>query len=329
MSGATLQPSERAAARGMEASAETVLERLILSFRRSLLARNLSHYTLTAYISTARRFSQYLRDQGMPSDPSALTREHVETFINSLASTPNGRTGKKPSSMSVKLWYASLRAFFKWLVDVDEIRQSPMERMAPPKASGKKRPVLSHDQVKAVLRACDGKSFLDRRDYALILLFIDTGLRVNEMAALELDDIDWDEQEVRVRHGKGDKARTVYFGKRTAKALDQYVYLKGGRRDHPHSHMPYLWLGQQGQLTDAGISWVLKNRGADAGLPNLHAHLFRHFFIHLSLESGMQLGDLQRMTGHAKLESLLGYADAAADQRARDSHRRMGPGDRL
>jgi len=310
-----------------------MLRLLIESFRLSLTARNLSRSTIAIYTGTARRLVDYLEEHNMPTDPTGVTREHLELFLTEAQRAPITRNDGQPRSMTVKLWHASLRAFFGWLVDVDEIRESPMDRVKAPKAAPHKRPVLTHDQVKAVLRACEGKTFKDRRDTAIILLFIDTGLRVAEMADLLMGDIDWQQQQIEVRHGKGDKRRTVYFGKRTARALDSYTHLKGGRRDHPYAHSRYLWLGQssklQGRLTDAGISQMLKYRGQEAGIPNLHPHLWRHYFIHSSLQAGVQLGDLQRQTGHSKLETLLGYADQAADERARESHRRLGPGDRL
>jgi integrase len=159
------------------------------------------------------------------------------------------------------------------------------------------------------------------------MLFIDTGLRLMEMTSIELEDIDWQNQAITVRKGKGKKARTVYFGKRTLKALDQYVNLKGGRRDHSHAHLKRLWLGKRGVLADAGIYAMLKGRGERAGLSDMYPHLWRHYFIHTSLKAGAQVGDIMRQTGHTKVEMLLHYGEAAADERARESHRRLGPGD--
>jgi integrase/recombinase XerC len=191
------------------------------------------------------------------------------------------------------------------------------------------RLAVAVEQVRAILRACEGKSFHHQRDYAMVMLFIDTGIRRAEMADLRLEDIDWANQSVIVRKGKGRKGRTVYFGKRTLRALDQYVRLRGGRRDHRDSHLPDLWLGNRGALSDDGIYHVLKTRGDQAGVPYMHPHLWRHYFIHASLKAGANPGDLMRQTGHARIEQLLHYGEAAADERARESHRRLGPGDNL
>lgn len=306
----------------------SLLRNLIASYKRSLLARKLSPHTVTSYLRIANLFAHFAEEEGLPGDPANLTREHVEYFLNWLYSTPSERTGRLPKAVSTRSWFASLQPFFKWLEDVDEIKQSPMRGLSPPRPHKSHRPVLTLEQVKRILKACEGTSFRARRDYAMMMLFIDTGLRLSEMAAITVDDIDWVQQAIIIHHGKGDKARVVYFGRKTAKALDQYAHLKGGRRDHKDHDVPQLWLGTRGALKTYGVSDALAARGKEAGV-HLYPHLWRHFFIHASLKEGMHPGDLMRITGHTKLEMLLHYGEAAADERARESHRRLGPGDRL
>lgn len=307
----------------------SVIEGLLVSYHRSLQARDLSKHTITAYVPTIKRFIAYLRAECLPLDPGGLSREHVEMYMAHLGSSPLKQTGAVPSSNTIGLHYRALRCFFKWLVEMDEIARSPMERMTPPRLHQERKPVLTVEQVRAIVRACEGKGFANRRDYAMVMLFIDTGIRRMEMASLKLDDIDWAGQSITVHMGKGRKSRIVYFGKRTLKALDQYVYLRGGRREHKGSHLPDLWLGGRGALSDDGIYRAIKYRGDKAGVPYIHPHLWRHYFIHASLMAGAQVGDLMRMTGHVKVETLLHYGESAADERAKESHRKLGPGDRL
>jgi site-specific recombinase XerD len=307
---------------------ETVLGQLVGSFRRSLMARNLSKHTVYAYTSTALHLISYLTAKGMPTDPSSITREHLEQYLVDRASTPTP-SGTPPAVKTRQYWHINLAAFFRWLVDVDEIRESPMERIKQPRGETRPRRVITDAEVKAVLRVCEGKGYYARRDYALIMLFIDTGLRVSEMTALTLEDVDWDDQSITVRRGKGGKARVVYFGKRTARALDQYAHLRGGRREHRAAGRPELWLGRDGPLTRGGVYQMLQKRSEEAGVKGIHPHMWRHFFIHASLRAGAQVGDLLRQTGHARVDMLLKYGEAAADDRAKASHRRTGPGDLL
>lgn len=305
-------------------------EMLHTSFERSMMARQLSPSTILAYNITIRDFISTARAWHLPLDPSGISREHMEMYMAHLAMTPIVKKGGKlPKTRTLALKYRALKVFFGWLVDMDEIEHSPMERMKPPRVISALRKVLTNDEVKAVLKTCEGKSFLDKRDYAIIMLFIDTGIRLMEMVNIELDDIDWANQAITIRRGKGGKARTVYFGKRTLRALDQYVNLKGGRRDHKYAHLKRLWLSMRGGLQDSGIVDLLRIRGERAGIGKLHPHLWRHYFIHSSLKAGVQVGDLMRQTGHTKVEMLLHYGESAADERARESHRRLGPGDNL
>jgi site-specific recombinase XerD len=80
--------------------------------------------------------------------------------------------------------FASLRSFFNWLVEEGEIRESPMARMRKPKLPEYAPPILSDAEIAAVLRAADGQGFDDRRDMALIRVFLSTGARLSEVATL-------------------------------------------------------------------------------------------------------------------------------------------------
>ncbi len=304
-----------------------VLDSLVVSFKRSLQARNLARSTIVLYVDGVERLVSYLRERGLPLDPEYISREHVELYMSEMLERPTQRTGEPPKTATLSQRYRILKIWFNWLVDMDEIKHSPMERMKPPKLVQESRPVLAVEQVRALVKACEGKRFLDRRDVAIVRLFIDTGMRLFEMAALELKDIDWDNQSITIRQGKGRKARTVYFGMKALRALDQYVNLKGGRRDHRAAHLPNLWLGQMGSIGKSGIYEMIRMRGRKAGVPFIHPHLWRHYFIHASMKKNVQLGDLMRQTGHTRVDMLLKYGEAAADERARESHRRLGPGD--
>jgi integrase/recombinase XerC len=141
-------------------------------------------------------------------------------------------------------------------------------------------PALSDDQLRRLLKACEGKNFTSRRDTAIIRLLIDTGLRRSDCVGIAQDDLD--DQVVMVL-GKGRRPRLVPFGHRAALALDRYLRL---RAEHRSAHLPSLWIGQHGATTASGIFQVVADRGASVELPGSHPHQLRHSFASSWLDAG-------------------------------------------
>jgi site-specific recombinase XerD len=296
----------------------TSVRALASSFELSLAASNKSPRTIETYLTSVRLFTGYLEENGMPAVVSGVHREHVEAFMErELRRT-------KPASVSIR--YRSLQSFFKWCVAEGELTSSPMANMTPPIIPEQPVPVLPLEQIQALLKACTGAQHADRRDLALIRLFMDTGIRRAELAGLKVDDLDLKTRTATVL-GKGRRIRTVSFGHRTAQALDRYLR---ARASHRYAYEPALWLGIDGPMTPNGIAQAVRRRGRRAGIPDrVNLHRFRHTFAHEWLANGGQGEELMALNGWKSRSMLTRYGASAATERALAAHKRLALGDRL
>ena len=266
----------------------TSLTGYAVSWRRSLRAQNRSPRTIETYLLAVKQFDAWLQDHGYSIDPRAIERAHVEAFVGHMLDTRSAATAKQR--------YMSLRSFFAWMVEEQEIDRSPMEKMKPPKVEEKPPPVLRPDELQALIDACSGRSFDERRDAAIVMLLADTGMRASELVGLTIDDLDLD---LKVAHvvGKGGKHRATPFGDQTTLALDRYLR---SRPKHPHARQEAVFLGKRGPITRSGLGQIVKKRGRQAGIDGMHPHLLRHTFVHRWLASGGQEGDVVRILGWSR-----------------------------
>ncbi len=296
----------------------------LASFTRAMRSHNISPNTIIAYGGAVRQFGRWLMDRGYPTNVASIEPRHIEEWIGELLQR------NKPGTAHNR--WRGLQRFFNWYSQVEADFLSPMLKLRPPRLPKLAPRVLDFDEIRGVLGTCQGPSFEDRRDNALIRVLFDSGARRHEVAALRYSPTDPEDRDIDLRRGlihvvgKGGKDNHIALGNKTLLALEDYLR---ARRKHPHADEPWLWIARKGRLTDSGVAQAIRDRGRRVGIPNLHAHDFRHAATHHELASGMNESDVMSKRGWDSAAMLRRYASTTANQRAIEASRKLALGDKL
>lgn len=270
--------------------------------------------TVQMYRGVLDMFAAWLVDTERPA-LHEVTRRDCEGWF-----TEQREAGRAKATMRSR-WIA-LRSFYNWAHLEDEVDANPMERVKVSRAEPDPPDVLTDDDLRALLKATEGRSFNERRDHAIIRTMVAAGLRASELVGLRLDDVDLASRIVAVHHAKGDRMRYVRIDPTTAAAIDRY---KRVRARHRFADRPNLWVGHRGPMTRKGLGPMLVKRAEQAGIGHVHPHQLRHTWAHRYLRRGGQEGDLQRLGGWENTDVMRRYGSAMAADRALAAYDDVAP----
>lgn len=191
-----------------------------------------------------------------------------------------------------------LSSFFSWLEDEDYIIKSPIRRIHKIKTSKVVRETYSDETIEKLRDGCD-----EIRDLAMIDFLTSTGVRVGELVRLNKNDINFEDRSCIV-FGKGSKEREVYFDARTKLHLEKYLSM---RNDNNPALFVSL-LAPYDRLEISGVEIRLRKLGNDLELQRVHPHKFRRTMATKAIDKGMPIEQVQRLLGHAKIDTTLQYA---------------------
>ncbi len=277
---------------------------LLRSYLFHLRARNLSPRTIKAT-------DDYLRLFIAVCDPLTADKRTIENYLAEVSERC------KPSTVATA--WRHIKGLYKWLEAEGDVTVNPMALIKKPIVPNTEITVLTHQQIRALLKTCSGSDTESRRDTAIITIMLDAGLRLTEVVNLTIDDLG-DNDTIRI-FGKGRKWRTVALGTTSTTSLARWLR----KRDATD---PHLWNGRKGSLTQSGLRKMLKRRGMQAGF-HLHPHMLRHTFVDNWLRNGGAEVDLARLCGWTSTRMAERYARHRADERALTAHKTVAPLDSL
>lgn len=287
------------------------------AFRLRCQAQNLSAGTLSWYKQIFKMFARYLETQGVTTARAVtptLIREHLED----MRERGNG-------TVTVARTYGGLRCFFRFLARERMIPQNPFQLVEKPRMERKLIKPLSMDQLRLLLTQCNQKRYEEHRLWTIMVLILDSGLRISEVIGLRKDAIDFQAGVLRVM-GKGGKERQVPFGINTKRALWNYMARRG---DIPGQDL--FFVSRFGGRTCRHLLRKEFHRlGAQAGIQGVRVspHTLRHTFATQYIMNGGDAFSLQQILGHSTLDMVKIYV-GLANRDVALLHQKFSPMDRI
>jgi site-specific recombinase XerD len=267
-------------------------------YERALLGNNYSEKTSRAYTDDLRQFVSWVKSSRVDWDnPRYFTRIDLVELLNHLAAlNTTGVTRVR------KL--AALRNFFTFMKENGIIAGNPAETVKSPHKEEKEPNILHKNEYKALLFEAQGNS----RDYAMMQIFLQTGLRVSELVNLTLDDLDIENRTLTVRQGKGKRDRTIALEEQALTALKKYL-----KDRNAIDGCNNVFIARNGTSMDVRtVRYVVQKYMKLAGIrKKASVHTLRHTFGTHKVDKGMTIPALQELLGHRKMETTYKYVHLA------------------
>jgi site-specific recombinase XerD len=277
----------------------TTIDESVTAFLRTLSGANKSASTITAYRTDLAQFARFLAETNCTvAAPADITRADVSEFLGHLAD-------RRLSGVTRARKLAALREWFRYLEGDGRIAKNPTVGVETPKKERGSRTALRSDEYSKLLSLAGAQP----RDYAILQVFLQTGMRVSELCALTRSAIDFETRTVHVGHGKGQKARTIALEKRGIQAIKSYLAVR------PESLHDALFLNYHGQpLGERGVrKMVAKYLKASGITKKISPHSLRHTFATYKAERGVSPYVLREWLGHARLDTTQIYVHMARE----------------
>jgi len=276
----------------------------------------LSPNTVVAYRETLEQFLEVAKEGGFADDVRKIAPEQIYTYLSWVRK-------RGVSDHTLHRRHREVRFLFVWLERLGYVKGNPFEHIRNLKLPQKVIRPISAEDIQKLLSAPFPSEFLAARNKAIILLLLDTGIRLSELIGLRLEDLDADTQRLHILNGKMKKQRVVRVGDTALQALQRYIEIRGDRTGQ-------LFLSKHGRaIRPNSIRVMLRRLAERAGVPHVNPHKFRHTFATWAIEAEAREIDVQFLLGHSTPAMVRRYAATYNAEKAARAHARWSPGDRL
>jgi site-specific recombinase XerD len=276
---------------------QSTLESNLAAYLRTMEGRNRSGATIVAYRTDIQQFINWLRETNITVEtPADVERLDVTEYLAHLA-----ERGLSGVSRARKL--AAIREYFRFCQLDGLIDRSPVDGIDTPKTERRARNYLTPEEYHRLLAVAGGNP----RDYCILMTFLQTGVRVSELCALRLDDIDLINKTLLVRAGKGMSSRSIELEKKGIQAFRSWLAVRSSSSDEE------VFLNRDDQpLGERGVQKLLAKYCQMAGITKrISPHSLRHTFASHKAEAGVSPFQLQQWLGHSSLDTTQIYVHLA------------------
>lgn len=266
------------------------------------LVKQTSENTEVSYARDLRKMSQFLESQGIIA-VGEVTATSLNSYILFLE-----KEGMKPSTISRSI--ASMKAFYHYLDREHQLRTNPSELLKAPRIEKRMPVILSLEEVTRLLEQPNGNSPKEQRDKAMLELLYATGIRVSELIALKVSDVNLSMEYLVCTDGH--KERIIPFGTVAKEALSRYMQ-EGRKKLIEDDTCEWLFTNCSGQAMSRQGFWkLIKSYGRKAGIEaEITPHMLRHSFAAHLVSNGADLKSVQEMLGHSDISTTQIYTQAS------------------
>ena len=287
----------------------------VTSFLAYLRTKNRSEFTIEYYKRELHKFMITLEKLGHTTRLRRLTDDLITSeYVRYMSDVK----GVKHATVASTL--RALKAFLNWAVTKNIIEANPMNNVDIGTVKHRTIETFSREQIRDILAQPDRKLFVGLRDYTIMVLLLETGIRVRELCDIKMDDVRFADNQILIR-GKNGEDRLVPFQSQAGRILKHYVKARG------HSPSDYLFITHDDeQMNRDSVRRRIAKYGRMAGIKNVRCspHTFRHTFAKMSVKNGADIFTLQQILGHKTLDMVRVYVNMFSDD-VKEAHAKFSP----